>query len=663
RLFGFIDTLTSPRHMLATFANPNHTAGFMVLVTLTAVGLAADTRDTPRRLAFIAAAMVAGSVTLLSLSKGGIGALVLGLGLYGGLTLWRRRRPEPGEPGPRPLILAALTVAVIGVLTWRSSDLVSAYLRGPHYDALGLVEKAAALQDALPMIRDHLLVGVGRGSYVSVYTAYKTSPLQLTFAFPENILAQLTSEWGVVVGCLALYGLTAAVLNRLWRARRPLAVAMMCGVTAVLVQNLVDFSWELPGMAIPLAAILGATSADWTGTPRLSSTRPVFWIVVLVPPLLGVTTLILAFVAGDLSEDISSVQARIQAAQAKDPIASEPALPIIVARHPASAMMAAQAAYLLEIREPPDLPGAIALANRTLYLAPTYAGGHLVAGRLLIKAGRRAQGFEELRQAWALSGSDTLARYIDHALELARSPEEVAHAIPRRDPALDIVSERELARAVHRLATTGRTAWARTLLTELVDLAEVPQDDLRAVTVAADAAGDPELALAAAERLLALDPEDQATRLLAAQISFRHGRKEDARRLLDSLEGGGPAEEAMLELRLRVELEDRDTTAAQATLKALRARAAPSAAREAELSMLEAELYRRGNDLGRSLEVLDAALARQPGSVELRLARASLLLDLRRPEAARQDLLHIQKRRPQDARARRLLERLDTETR
>jgi tetratricopeptide (TPR) repeat protein len=661
RLFGLIDTLTSPREMLSTFVNPNHAAGFMVLTALTAVGLAVDAQDNTRRLAFIGAAAVAAGVSVLSLSKGGFGALLLGLALFAALWLLRRRRGGDRDPGSAPAVAAAACLVPVAAILWRLEDLVALLEPRPGEQGLGLAEKAAALQDAFPMMQDHLLAGVGRGAYVSVYTLYKTSPLQLTFAFPENLAAQLLSEWGVVVGGLALLGLTTAVLGRLWRARRPVPLAMMCGVAAILAQNLVDFSLELPGMAIPVAAILGAASADWSGTRKLSRAEPSFWTVMAVGPALGTAAVVMAFVAGDLPRDMQEVQARLEAALARAPVSEAPPLADLVARHPASAMMAAQAAYLLEMKTPPDLPGAIVQANRTLYLAPTYAGGHLVAGRLLIRSGHRRQGFGELRRAWALSGADTLPTYVEHVIDLARQPAEVVHAVPRRDPEADVVSERELARVARRLAARGRTEWAQPLLREHVDLQQVPQEDLRVVAVAADAVGDPDLALAAAGRLLEADPRDQSTRLLAAQVSFRHGRPQEARRLLAGLEADRQSQEELLELRLRLEVLDRDLAAAEATLKALKARATPGAVREAQLALLESELYHRTGDAPQALEVLDHALSARPGDVELRVARAALLLEQGRAEAARSDLQHVLRRRPQHAQALRLMDRLSPE--
>ena len=661
RLFGLIDTITSPRQMLTTFVNPNHAAGFMVLTTLTAVGLAVDAKDTVRKVAFLAAAALAAAVSVLSLSKGGIGALLFGLALFGLAFAWHRRRRRHGRSGYEvrtnslPVVAVALLVPVAALL-WRLEDLVALLEPNGDGEGLGLVEKAAALQDALPMIREHLAAGIERGAFVSVYTIYTSSSLQLTFAFPENIAAQMVGEWGLAVGGLALVALVTAVLARLLDARRPIRLAMLCGVAAVLIQNLVDFSLELPGMAVPVAAVLGAASAERKGTRRVSGRRPWVWAVIVIAPLWGALTCAMAFSAGDLPRDLDALLAEIRQVLAKGPAPDAAAVEARVARHPASALMAAQAAYLEELRTPPDLAAALGYANRTLYLAPTYAGGHLVAGRLLIRAGARAQGFVELRRAWALSGADTLAQYVDHVLELARTPEEVALAIPRRDPALDVLDEREVARVARRLVERGRAGWGRRLLQDHVEIGTIPQSDLRQVAVAADATAAIDLALAVTERMLAERPDDHATRLLAAQVAFRHGRREAARALLSGLDAAGSDRADLLSLRLRLEIEEGDFEAAQLSLKSLRAHAEPGAAQETELALLERRLFLQAGQPARALDALDAALARRPGSVELRIARAALLLEQGRPEAARSDLQHVITRRPDHPEAHRLLQ-------
>ena len=96
----------------------------------------------------------------------------------------------------------------------------------------------------------------------------------------------------------------------------------------------------------------------------------------------------------------------------------------------------------------PLLARAIRWVNRPLYLSPTYADGHLQAGRLLIMTEHRRQGFEAMRRAWELSPGDRRTMFIVQIVALARSSSEVRRAIPRRVPALDVLDEAQVDRLV-----------------------------------------------------------------------------------------------------------------------------------------------------------------------------------------------------------------------
>lgn len=649
RLFGLIDTLTSPQEMTTTFANPNHAAGFMALVTLTGIGLGLSARGSRERTVYLLLAVASAYASVSSASKGGIGALAIGLAVFvAGMLVRRDRR----RLGPLPVVIAVASIIGVLVALWNVNALVDLLEPQGHQDSWGLVEKSAAMKDAIPMIGGHWPTGIGRGAYVSVYTLYKTSPLQLTFAFPENIAVQLLSEWGVVAGGVALVALVVAVLRRLWRAPNPTTLGLMCGVAALVVQNLVDFSLELPGVAVPVAAAMGSASSDWRGL-RLNGGRT-YWLLIVFVPLFGIFATSMAFLRGDLALDTHRLQAYVSAASNNDTVPHDPTVETLVARHPASAMMSAQAAYLAELQEPPDMHAALRYANQTLYLAPTYAGGHLVAGRLLIRLGRRAQGFTELRTAWRLAGPDLLT-LMDHVIQLAHTPEEVARAIPRRVDELDLISERELSRIVRRLASLGRLDWAKHLLRQNLTLDEAPQEDLYAIVLAADAATLPDVALAAASRRLGAHPEDVQTRMVTARIELRRGNAAAARELLDGLRVDGPDMLLMLELRLRMEIDARDLAAAQETLKALRARVM-NTRDEIKLATFEAELLQKTGDPLRALQTLDQALDRWPNDIELRVYRAEVLLDQNLTQAALSDLEFVLHRSPNHARAIHLTE-------
>ena len=62
-----------------SFVNPNHSAGFLIICALMAMGLAIDTRDLQSKILLGLAAVMLGSGVMLTVSRGGILALALGM--------------------------------------------------------------------------------------------------------------------------------------------------------------------------------------------------------------------------------------------------------------------------------------------------------------------------------------------------------------------------------------------------------------------------------------------------------------------------------------------------------------------------------------------------------------------------------------------------------
>ncbi|MEQ8277352.1 MAG: O-antigen ligase family protein [Deltaproteobacteria bacterium] len=642
RIFGLIEARGgSTQKMLTTFVNPNHAAGFMALCALTAVGLALDSDERPRRVGFLALAGVFGGVSVLVLSRGGLVALAFGLLLFGAIAFVRSRRERGKGRLSASLLVTALVIPTLGVV-WRMRDVLADFGFGRDRATLGFDEKLAAVRDAVPMVEDHLWLGIGRGAYASVYTGYKTSPLQLTFAFPENLVAQLLGEWGVVVGVAALVGLAVLVVVRLRLAPTWTALGATCGVAAIVVQNAVDFSLEMPGVAIPVVAILAATGARAVKTKRIDLRRrwgafAAIATVVLAAPIA------LAVVNGDLFDDLDNI--------------SRHDAETLLARHPASALVTARLAYRAETAEPPRLQEAIRLASRTMYLAPMYADGHVLTGRLLIRANHRRQGFGELRRAWALSPS-ARGPLIDYVIALAKSGGEVVRAIPRRDPALDVLDELEAARAITRLVQAKRDDWAAQVIEALGPVAQLEPESLTVVALAATKTSSTSYALGALERRLDLSPDDEPARIAMTRLLLEARRIREARQILDGIDVRADNAKAVLPLAVQLAVADEAFDDARAAVDDLERLAPPTRADASRLALLRAQVEQAAGSPARALSALDAALARDTSHIGLRLRRAQLLRQLGRLDAARVDAQFVLRRAPEHAGAQRLLEAL-----
>jgi tetratricopeptide (TPR) repeat protein len=639
RLFGVKESVVGGRFW-TTFVNSNHEAGFMSFCALVAMGVALETRDRRKRIAYLICAAVFGGILARAESRGGVLALLFGLGLFGALFLIRRRTNDQRVPLARPAIVAVALVAPVVALLWRATAVLEGFgWRDPN-GMIGIDEKLAAIRDAIPLVGDHPWLGIGRGAYVSVYSHYKSSPLQLTFAFPENIVVQLIAEWGVVVGAAAIGGLSVGLILRLLKSKNVLPIAAACGVALVVAHNLVDFSLEMPGVAVPVIATLA--SIPVMRGPRLPEQVPSI-VVMVVPPLALLVTIGMAFSHGQLSSDLHRVD---EAIAARSSLHGDD----LLARHPSSAPLAAKLAYLAEISDPPDFKRAIRYANRALYLAPTYADAHLMAGRLLIQRGHRMQGFGELRWAWSLA-ADRKYPFIRYVVSLAENVEEVQRAIPRRDAALDVMDEQEVARTLKVLSSAGKPEWGRTLLEQLPPIDEIPSNALQAVAQGALEAGDLERAIAAISKAIERSPSDERSRLLYARLCFRRGDFAQTREMLRSL----PVNEESLMLAANAALEMEDFDGARQAADALQRLLPEADSSLGRVALLRASIERRAGEPAKALSELDEALSIEPSNIALRMERASILAKIGRIAEAQLDAQFVLRRAPNHPRAKALL--------
>lgn len=624
RFFGVLPARGSTSATLTTFVNPNHASGFMMLVAMSAIGLALDSPLRARRAAFGAISLAAILVSLAELSRGGILAFAVAA-----LIFFFAARAGAGVR-PRVVATAFVFPLLLDGLPTRARALVS---------GAGVEEKLAAIADALPMIADHALTGIGRGAYVSVYPRYKTSTLQLTFAYPENLVVQLLSEWGVLVGAAALAGLVALLALAIAR-RRSLAVAgAIAGVVGLFAHNLVDFSLELPGVAIPVAAILGAAAAE-DGVRR----RARFGAA--APLALALLLAILTWLAVSrrgVYEDLADLEA---AAGGSSRLGLEEARGLAAA-HPANPAAALFASYLHEVAGEPDRRRAVRYANRALYFGPTYADAHLAIGRLLLSADRRKQGLVEVRRAWELAGPGGYARVIDDVALRVRSADELLLAVPRSDAELDLLDARALLLALGRLLSRPATHPLAATIARSLDLGSLSREELLMAAQLARSAGDLVTAEAALVDLRARAPADAEAALALARFLEGQGDRAGAERIAKEHAGREGADaQPFLDLLLRVAIHARDEEGARDALRRMKEGSSFLQDRRGELARAEARFEARFGRHARAIRALDEAVRLAPEDLDLRLERAELFKRSGRLEEARADLRFVLARRP-----------------
>jgi len=646
-LFGVIPRRSAQAIGLTTLPNANHAAGLAALGALTALGLALEWSGSRARLALFALSGTLALVSVLQVSLGGLVGLFIGLMLFAALA-YRRKAVERLSWDWAPVLL----LPVAGAL-FASTRLVEGL--SPEASRASLDAKLEGIVNSGPMILDHWRFGVGRGAFGSVFTRYRGSDQQLSFVFPENIVAQLTSEWGLVLGSLALLGLLGALLLRMVKAERIGSIGALAGVAALLAQNVVDFSLEVPGVAMAVAVIIGATTPHGRRRSRLRIVGPTRVLAAVALCVAGGLATWMMFRSGDLDLDLERLQATVRRVQ-QGQDADLAHVRTVAARHPASAAVQVQAAYALTFAREPDRRAGLTAINHALLLAPRDAEAAILAGHILGAAGHRRQGLEEMRRAWRLTSGTTVT--LRAAADLARSAQAFIHAVPRRDVVLDLIDEVALARAI-RVLRRDYPEWSEVLIAALPPVDQIPEAALAEVGAAALVAGDLQLAKVIVQAEIARDPDQPEALAMLARLSYRTKRWDEAWAALSSLPEPVQAEAANLELRFRIAAARKDWTEAERTLSWMKRVLPMRRERESQLERMRSELELARGRKDRAVTALDKALLWTPSDLELRILRSRLLVQLGRRVDAASDLRFVLRRAPQHKAARAALKRLE----
>jgi hypothetical protein len=301
----------------------------------------------------------------------------------------------------------------------------------------------------LRLITRYPWFGVGRGAFESTFPSVRLGRGSVVFTHPENIVTQWVSEWGIPIGLLSLAALAWALRPSRVRNRPTTPVGASCALLALGLQNLVDFSLEVPGIAV-CAAILAAivVGGDAAQSPHgegdlnahakiesigSSSVSPRRWPNALrMGPVLGsIAALVLtAAVEGhELFQEERRRFAEAEAVIAAAPSEVAPYLARIQAsalRHPGAPYFPYLHALVLERRGDPR---ALRFAALTLTLSPVHGRVHLVLARALTKRAP-AQARLEYRLAYEQDGTtfDGVSRT---ALALVNTLDDARELLPR----------------------------------------------------------------------------------------------------------------------------------------------------------------------------------------------------------------------------------------
>ncbi len=289
RVFGVYAPENVPAgRYVGPLLNPNHLAGYLTLGALCAFSRLLCSRSESLR--SVAGALLAVLVATNAWvgSRGGVGAMVLGLVLVAVLQTIARRRDRTARSlfpvlGGTFLGLSGLVLLVLALEPGVVADVMDKDL-----------SKLSLVTEAFGGAKGYALLGAGRGAFQSAFYAYRQTPGFVDYTHPENWPAQWCFEWGFPVAFAAAGTLAFALRPSALFARTVPPVGAYAGLVAANIHNLVDFHNEVPGVMIALAiaagAVLGGEASPTAVRPRIALgryLRPAVGAVMVVVAVLG----------------------------------------------------------------------------------------------------------------------------------------------------------------------------------------------------------------------------------------------------------------------------------------------------------------------------------------------------------------------------------------
>jgi len=605
-VFGIYAPRFTEPQLLTPLMNNNHLGGFMLMGALIAAGLAAQRGRKARRIWAVASALCAITVAW-TLSRGAIGALLFGFVLLGAWLAGMGRSDRRGVAVP----VAVVGAAIAGTVAFAGLEPI---LR--RFEVQGLDKLAVAARGFRLFEGSTWLFGIGRGAFSSTFVAEEGSLARYTH--PENILVQWTTEWGVLVAGALLAVLALALWTRIRTTKTPLVAATSIAISALALQNLVDFSLEMAGIVVVVATLLGAllpvpSPSGSDRAPRLPVTVLAVFAVVLV--VLGPRTL-----QSDTQSIVDRLTRAMEADREDDFQATLRRGLALHPREPAFALLAGTYAGSKRYR---DAPRWLLVVMEE---APGWAAPHAVAAQWLFEGGQLDQALLELREAEERHpGSarkevcEVLARFprMEHLERAAPSPE-------LRVPYLDRAS-----------ACPGLPAELRAE----IDAAILQSEPTRAAAVLRHARrlasqDKSEEAKALLERALEHDPDDASFWVAIMRAQLSAGDAERAVSTLESAKSRGLEDRSLIETQARIEAAMGQVDEMRATLTRLRGQSRGATALIARSFLLEAELEASLGNVDEALAAYTTADVADPTTPALQYA-AAFALRSGRPSHAR----------------------------
>ena len=262
------------------YVNHNDYAGLMeMLIPISVAYVLSRPRTDPRRLLLALSLAVPVASALLSGSRGGFVCLLVEA-LVLGWVLWRRS--AEGDMRFQAMLPIGLAAAAL-LFFWMAPNNVVRRLGElanlTHTTQVTLGQRELAAKDTTRIFRDHPWLGIGLGSFETVFPQYRNFPTDFEWAHAHNDYAEALAETGAAGGALIVFSL-ALFFRRAFRnftARHHdeagwIQLGATIGCCGLLVHSFVDFNLHIPANAVWFAVSLAlATTTRRTAYAKASA--------------------------------------------------------------------------------------------------------------------------------------------------------------------------------------------------------------------------------------------------------------------------------------------------------------------------------------------------------------------------------------------------------
>ena len=273
------------------FPNRNHTASFLVVGSILAMGLMRlawrDGRWAVGLLAGGGLALFVAGLGYFSASRGGVVFLVVGT------VIWVAGLGRQGRSGPLLVSLAILLVAGGGLFVVSGSEVRNRLL--PAWNDAGAQAPAtmqnpasdlrvAIYADTAGLIREAPLTGIGLGTFVAVFPQYRQRSLgEATALHPESDWLMLAAEAGLPAAvCAGTLGWLLLRRCRRWHSHPswPLRWACAAAVMAACLHGAVDVPLHRVVLGWWVLVVAGVgLHGGWSADTGVSRVQHAFFVV------------------------------------------------------------------------------------------------------------------------------------------------------------------------------------------------------------------------------------------------------------------------------------------------------------------------------------------------------------------------------------------------